>query len=190
MASLAKLQRDLRQRSGECAAKVYNCTVANCSVCGITVPYFADSCQKCGPQVQSSDSINFEKSSESQPSLVSRFFRLSDLENKNLKANNLGSSIDEKDSPSTVPSNSGKIKWVILAGLALAIVAFVLNSNSRGGLETEEDGENGYWVSKCRNVTELNPDYYDSDPSSITDNLSGPSRFITRRQCTDVWVEN
>jgi hypothetical protein len=121
---------------------------------------------------------------------VSRFFRLSDLENKNLKADDLNSSIDEKDSPSTVPSNSGKIKWVILAGLALVIVAFVLNSNSRGGLETEEDGENGYWVSKCRNVTELNPDYYDSDPSSITDNLSGPSRFITRRQCTDVWVEN
>ena len=93
-------------------------------------------------------------------------------------------------------SNSGKSKWVIGLGLILIAAVFVLSSNSNDGVSTNENSENsensqgGYWVSKCRNITELNPNYYDSDPSSITDNLSGPSRFITRRECTDVWVDN
>ena len=93
----------------------------------------------------------------------------------------------------TQESSSGKFKWAIGLGLALVVAAFVLNGNSNGGAITNENSENsqgGYWVSKCRNITELNPNYYDSDPSSITDNLSGPSRFITRRECTDVWVDN
>ena len=64
------------------------------------------------------------------------------------------------------------------------------HSDSKGGVGTGDDPESGYWVSKCRTITELNPDYYDPDPSSIVDNLRGPSRFITRRQCTDVWVKN
>ena len=64
------------------------------------------------------------------------------------------------------------------------------HSDSKGGAGTGDDPESGYWVSKCRTITELNPDYYDPDPSSIVDNLRGPSRFITRRQCTDVWVKN
>ena len=90
-------------------------------------------------------------------------------------------------------SKSGKFKWVIGLGLILIAAVFVLNSNSNGGVTTNQDSETsqgGYWVSKCRNITESNPNYYDSDPSSITDNLSGPSRFITRRECTDVWVDN
>jgi hypothetical protein len=64
------------------------------------------------------------------------------------------------------------------------------SSNSKGGVGTGDDSESGYWVSKCRTITELNPDYNDSDPSSIVDNLRGPSRFVTKRKCTDVWVKN
>ena len=64
------------------------------------------------------------------------------------------------------------------------------SSNSKDGVGTGDDSESGYWVSKCRTITEPNPNYYDSDPSSIIDNLSGPRPFITRRQCTDVWVKN
>jgi hypothetical protein len=64
------------------------------------------------------------------------------------------------------------------------------SSNSKEGVSTGDDSESGYWVSKCRTITELNPDYNDSDPSSIVDNLRGPSRFVTKRKCTDVWVKN
>jgi len=64
------------------------------------------------------------------------------------------------------------------------------NSGSEGGEDTGDDSDNGYWVRKCKTITVLNPDYYDPDPSSIVDNLRGPSRFITRRQCADVWVKN
>ena len=129
------------------------------------MPYFADSCQKCGPKI-------------------------SDQKDKTLQSRDLSSSKDEKDSQSTENSKSSKFSWIISIGLALVFVAFLLNSNSEGGTGAKEDGENGYWVSKCRNITELNPEYSDSDISSITDNLNGPSRFITRRECTDVWVEN
>ncbi len=139
--------------------------MANCNVCGITVPYFADSCQKCSPKISS----------------------------KNSQANQTGDSDisnTEMKSPSPAPSKPSNFKWVIWIGLTLVVAAFILYSNSKGGAGTGNDSESGYWVSKCRTITELNPDYYDSDPSSIMDDLSGPSRFVTKRQCTDVWVEN
>ena len=139
--------------------------MAYCNVCGITVPYFADSCQKCSPKISSK-------------------------KNEDIESGNLDLGNDDVARPSTATSKPFDFKWVIWIGLTLVIAALILNSNSKGEVGTEGDGGDGYWVSKCSNVTELNPDYYDSDPSSIVDNLSGPSRFITRRQCTDVWVEN
>jgi hypothetical protein len=139
--------------------------MAYCNVCGITVPYFADSCPKCSPKISSK---------------------------KNQEIETGGSDISNTDviSPTTAPQKPGNFKLLLWIGLTLVIAAFIFNSNSKGGVGTGDESESGYWVSKCRTVTELNPDYYDSDPSSITDNLNGPSRFVTRRQCTDVWVEN
>ena len=64
------------------------------------------------------------------------------------------------------------------------------SSDSKEGVVTGDDSEKGYWISKCRFITEPNPNYFDSDPSSIMDNLSGPRPYITRRQCTDVYVRN
>ena len=83
---------------------------------------------------------------------------------------------------------------VIWSFILFLVVGFVVFNNSQLGNSSPSNNSNqtnaeGHWISKCRNITELNPNYFNSDPSSIVDNLNGPSRFITRRQCTDVWVQ-
>lgn len=84
-------------------------------------------------------------------------------------------------------SSRSPILWAV--GLVALLVVIVF-ANSNSSTNNEGNSENGHWVTKCRTITELNPNYRDSDPSSITDNLEGPSRFINRRQCTDVWVND
>jgi len=79
-------------------------------------------------------------------------------------------------------SKSGKFKWVIGFALILIAVVYVLNSNSNGGVTTNQDSETsqgGYWVSKCRTIQERNPNWPDSPP-----------RVFIQKQCTDVWVDN
>ena len=81
-------------------------------------------------------------------------------------------------------------RWVSIFILFIILVFLIIFFKTSGsGSNPEKNSGNGYWVTKCRNVTELNPNYYDSDPSTISDNLSGPSRFTTRRECTEVWVK-
>ena len=100
-------------------------------------------------------------------------------------------------------SNSSNFKMIAGVLISLVIAVLVLSANSNRGISTYEDSDNspvstnedsdnsqsGYWVSKCRTITERNPNYYDSDPSRVSDDLFGPPPFITRQECTDVWVD-